>query len=103
GPQNERFVIIMASSEKVFLDGKQLRRGFNYDYIIDYNQGEITFTANVIITEYSRVRIDYEYAERNFSRSILSANHIQEKNNVSLYLNFYQEKDNPNRPLFFEL
>src|SRR5690554_1309439 len=79
GPQNERFVIIMANSEKVFLDGKELKRGFNNDYIIDYNQGEITFTPTVIITQYSRVRIDFEYAERNFSRSILTANHIQEK------------------------
>src|SRR5690606_34916062 len=78
GPQNERFVIVMANSEKVFLDGKQLQRGFNYDYVIDYNQGEITFTPNVIITAYSRVRIDFEYAERNFSRSILTANHVQE-------------------------
>jgi hypothetical protein len=103
GPQNERFVIIMANSEKVFLDGRQLRRGFNYDYIIDYNQGEVTFTPNVIITAYSRVRIDFEYAERNFSRSVLTANHIQENEKVSFYVNFYREQDNRNRPLFFEL
>ncbi|PRY86207.1 hypothetical protein [Mongoliibacter ruber] len=102
GPQNERFVIIMANSEKVFLDGKQLQRGFNYDYVIDYNQGEITFTPNVLITQYSRVRIDFEYAERNFTRSIITANHIQETDKVSLYMNFYREQDNRNRPLFFE-
>ncbi|HLU88477.1 MAG TPA: hypothetical protein VKZ51_01505 [Cyclobacteriaceae bacterium] len=103
GPQNERFVIIMANSEKVFLDGKLLKRGFNNDYTIDYNQGEVTFTTNVLLTQYSRVRIDYEYAERNFSRAILTANHIQENDNVSLYFNFYQEKDNRNKPLFFDL
>ena len=103
GPQNERFVIVMANSEKVFLDGKQLQRGFNYDYVIDYNQGEITFTPNVIITAYSRVRIDFEYAERNFSRSILTANHVQENETVSFYINLYREQDNRNRPLFFEL
>lgn len=103
GPQNERFVIIMANSEKVFLDGKELRRGFNYDYIIDYNQGEITFTPNLIITAYSRVRIDFEYAERNFSRSILAANHIQENDRLTFYVNYYREQDNRNRPLFFEL
>ncbi|MEX2593426.1 MAG: hypothetical protein WD426_11690 [Anditalea sp.] len=103
GPENERFVIIMANSEKVFLDGKLLKRGFNYDYIIDYNQGEITFTTNVVITQYSRIRIDFEYAERNFSRSILTASHIQESDKVSFYLNFYREQDNRNRSLFFEL
>lgn len=102
GPQNERFVIIMANSERVFLDGKQLKRGFNYDYVMDYNQGEITFTPDILITQYSRIRIDFEYAERNFSRSIFVANHIQETDKVSIYMNFYKEQDNRNRPLFFE-
>lgn len=103
GPQNERFVIIMANSERVFYDGRLLQRGFNYDYVIDYNQGEITFTPNVLITQYTRIRIDYEYAERNYSRSILTANHLQENDRVALYMNFYREQDNRNRPLFFDL
>jgi len=102
GPENERYVIIMANSEKVFLDGKQLQRGFNQDYVIDYNQGQITFTTNVLITQYSRVRIDYEYAERNFSRSILTANHIQKSEKASFYLNYYKEQDNRNQSLFYE-
>ncbi|MDF2159205.1 hypothetical protein [Algoriphagus sp. CAU 1675] len=100
GPNNERFVIIMANSERVFLDGKLLQRGFNADYVIDYNQAEITFTPKVLITQYSRVRVDFEYAERNYSRSILGANHLQSNGKVDVYLNFYQEKDNRNRPLF---
>ncbi|MCF1751861.1 hypothetical protein [Mariniradius sediminis] len=103
GPQNERFVIIMANSERVFYDGRLLQRGFNYDYVIDYNQGEITFTPNVLITQYTRIRIDFEYAERNYSRSILTANHIQETDRVSLYMNYYREQDNRNRPLFFDM
>ncbi|MCL6259712.1 hypothetical protein M3O96_11460 [Aquiflexum sp. TKW24L] len=103
GPQNESFVIIMANSERVFLDGVQLQRGFNYDYVIDYNQGEITFTPKVLITQYTRIRIDFEYSERNYSRSILTANHIQESDKVSVYMNLYREQDNRNRPLFFDL
>ncbi len=102
GPQNERFIIIMANSERVFLDGRLLQRGFNFDYVIDYNQGEITFSPNVLITQYTRIRIDYEYAERNFSRSILAANHVQDNGKLTVYLNYYKEEDNRNRPLFFE-
>ncbi|QDH79361.1 hypothetical protein FKX85_10065 [Echinicola soli] len=102
GPENERYIIVMANSERVFLDGKQLKRGFNHDYIIDYNQGQITFTTNVLITQYSRVRIDYEYSERNFSRSILTANHVQESEKATFYVNYYKEQDNRNRPLFDE-
>jgi hypothetical protein len=102
GPNGERFVIIMANSERVFLDGKLLQRGFNADYVMDYNQAEITFTPKVLITQYSRVRIDYEFAERNYSRSILGMNHLQTNGKVDFYLNHYQEKDNRNRPLFTE-
>jgi hypothetical protein len=102
GPNNERYVIIMANSERVFLDGKQLQRGFNADYVIDYNQAEITFTPKVLITQYSRVRVDFEYAERNYSRSILGANHLQTNGKIDFYVNYYQEKDNRNRPLFTE-
>lgn len=102
GPNNERFVVIMANSERVFLDGKQLQRGFNADYVIDYNQAEITFTPKVLITQYSRVRVDFEFAERNYSRSILGANHLQTNGKVDFYVNYYQEKDNRNRPLFTE-
>ena len=100
GPNNERFVIIMANSERVFLDGKLLQRGFNADYVIDYNQAEITFTPKVLITQYSRVRVDFEFAERNYSRSIVGANHLQTNGTVDFYMNYYQEKDNRNRPLF---
>lgn len=100
GPQNERYVIILANSERIFLDGRLLQRGFNADYVIDYNQAEITFTPKILITQYSRVRVDFEYSERNYSRSILGANHSQTNGKVDFYLNYYQEKDNRNRPLF---
>lgn len=103
GPNNERFVVIMANSERVFLDGKLLQRGFNADYVIDYNQAEITFTPKILITQYSRVRVDFEFAERNYSRAILGANHLQTNGKVDFYVNYYQEKDNRNRPLFTEL
>ncbi|GMQ33461.1 hypothetical protein [Algoriphagus taiwanensis] len=102
GPNGERFVVIMANSERVFLDGRLLQRGFNADYVIDYNQAEITFTPKVLITQYSRVRVDFEFAERNYTRSILGANHLQTNGKVDFYVNFYQEKDNRNRPLFTE-
>ncbi|MEN8248244.1 MAG: hypothetical protein ABFS32_04885 [Bacteroidota bacterium] len=97
------YVIIIANSEKVFLDGKQLVRGYNNDYVIDYNQAEITFTSNVIITNYSRVRVDYEYAVRNYARSIMNLNHIQKIGKASISVTYYKEADNPERQLFNHL
>lgn len=96
---NERILFIIANTEKVFLDGKQLERGYDRDYVIDYNQSEITFTAKVMITRHSRLRIDFEYADRNYSRSIVTASNIVETKRANLFINFYQEKDNPERPL----
>ncbi len=102
-PGANDFIIILANSEKVYLDGKLLQRGFNYDYVIDYNKAEIQFTSKVLITKFSRVRIDVEYSDRNYSRSIITASHYQTAGKANFSFNFYQEQDNPNKPLTFSL
>lgn len=94
---------ILANSEKVYLDGKLLARGYDLDYVIDYNLGEITFTAKVLITKYSRVSIDFEYADRTYSRSILNVRHYQKHEKVAFYMDYYREKDNPNQALMYDL
>ena len=103
GPNNERFIIVIAGSEKVFVDGQQLKRGFNNDYVIDYNLGEITFTNKVLITQFSRIRVDFEFSDRNYTRSILQASHYQSNDKFNFALNYYREKDNENQPLAFDL
>ena len=102
-PNSNDFIIILANSEKVYLDGKQLQRGFNYDYVIDYNKAEIQFTSKVLITKFSRARIDVEYSDQNYSRSIISASHYQEIGKANFSFNYYSEKDNPNKPLNLHL
>ncbi len=99
-PDGLGFVIIIANSEKVYLDGKQLIRGYDNDYIIDYNQAEIEFTSNVLLTRYSRIRVDYEYAVRSYARSIITASHTQQVGKANLGIEYYQEKDNKNKSLF---
>lgn len=103
GPNNETYLIILANSEKVFLDGRPLSRGYNHDYIIDYNTAEITFTSRVLITKYSRVQIDFEYSNQAYSRTVVAASHEQSFKKVNLSIQYYQEKDNPNQPLTFQL
>ncbi|MEY5046773.1 MAG: hypothetical protein RLZZ175_132 [Bacteroidota bacterium] len=103
GPNNERFIIVIANSEKIFLDGVQLQRGFDYDYVIDYNSGEITFTSRVIITKFSRVRVDFEYSERNYSRTNTMLHHEETYKNVKMFFDYYSEKDNPNTPITLTL
>lgn len=103
GPNGERFIIILANSEKVFLDGKLLERGFDRDYVIDYNLGEVTFNNHIVITQFSIIRIDYEYSEQFYNRSNFSAYQKLSKEKVSIYANYYREKDNPNTNLGFSL
>lgn len=103
GPNNERFVIVMANSERIFLDGKQLQRGFDRDYIIDYNLAEITFNPGVLITKFSRIRVDFEYADQNYSRSILGVGHELEASKFAFRTHFYRERDNKNQPLAYTL
>ena len=103
GPNNELFIIVLANSERVFLDGVQLERGFNKDYIIDYNIGEIAFTNRILITEFSRIRVDYEFSDQNFSRTIATASHEQKIGKAQFFVHTYGESDNRNRPLQIDL
>ena len=103
GPNGERFVIIMANSEKVFIDGKRVERGFDRDYIIDYNQGEITFNPGVLITKFTRIRVDFEYADQNYSRTIIAGSHQQQFDKLTVTSTLYRERDNANQPLAFTL
>ncbi|MEM6643686.1 MAG: hypothetical protein AAF616_11960 [Bacteroidota bacterium] len=103
GPAGERFIVVLANSEKLFLDGKLLERGFDRDYVIDYNLAEITFNNHIVITQFSIIRVDFEYAEQFYARSNFSAFQSLEKGKVKLFASFYQEKDNPNANLGFTL
>jgi hypothetical protein len=103
-PDNPEYLfVILAGSERVWFDGRLLKRGFNQDYVIDYNSGEITLNNQLLITRFTRLRCDFEYSERNYSRSSFLAEHEEEIGKLKLRLGHYQEQDNPNRPLGFTL
>lgn len=98
-PNGEKLLIVLANSEKVFVDGKLMTRGYNNDYTIDYNQAEIIFTPSILITQFSRIRVDFEYAERNYARGLQTFWHQQAIKKTNFFVGFYREADNPRTPL----
>lgn len=106
GEQNETAIIILAGSERVYIDGILLTRGLDNDYVIDYNTGEITFTAQNLITNEKRIIVEFEYSDRNYSRfNLFTYNEfLHEKNNrIKLNVNFFHEQDLKNQSIQPEL
>ena len=103
GINNELHIIILSGSERVYIDGKLLTRGSENDYIIDYNLGEITFTPKNNISMNSRIVVEFEYSDRNYSRyQIFSSNKIIGKKS-SIDFKYYRQKDNQNKPISLSL
>lgn len=96
GASGENFIIIIAATERVYLDGVLLVRGIEEDYVIDYNTAEITFTPNRLITKDVRITVDFEYNNQNYQRSGLQVKGNYEKENTRIYASLYSEQDNRN-------
>jgi len=103
GADGETFIIVLSGTERVYVDGELLQRGQDKHYIIDYNAGEITFTARMPVTKDKRIVIEFQYAERNYSRTIMEWREELQMKKSSVHFSWLNEQDNPNRPLQQEL
>lgn len=99
GNNNEQFIVVLAGSERVYIDGRLLTRGIDHDYTVDYNNAEITFTPRQVITKDRRIIVEFEYTERSYARFLVyTANEFQTRNGT-FFLNVFSEQDDRNQTL----
>ncbi|MBU0487360.1 MAG: hypothetical protein KKD31_05340 [Bacteroidetes bacterium] len=101
GNNNESYIVILAGTEKVFIDGQMLTRGLENDYIIDYNTAEISFTPNQPVTKDKRIVVEFEYSEKNYTRSSLYGSVVMKDKlqKVAVWVNMYSEQDAKSQPI----
>lgn len=105
GADNEVNIVVIAGSEKVYLDGILMTRGESNDYTIDYSNGQVKFTNKRLITNASRIVVDFEYSDKKYSRSFIAG---QTKtavisDRIKLSFSYLRERDDPGKPIDFTL
>lgn len=99
GPNGEPFIIVLAGTERVFIDGQLLQRGQDADYTIDYNASEIVFTPKRPITKDRRIIVEFQFSDRNYARSMLQGGLEYSDPRKSGFIRWFAENDSRNQPL----
>ncbi|MGE5682845.1 MAG: hypothetical protein ACM34K_18415 [Bacillota bacterium] len=101
GTNGEREIIVIAGSEKVYLNGEEMKRGERNDYTIDYSTAEISFTPGRLITASSRISVDFEYTDRRYARNFFGTSFQTDQidNKLKIKVNYFREGDNQDAPI----
>ena len=105
GDRGQIDLIVLAGTERVWLDGQLMTRGESNDYVIEYGNGQITFTRNRLITQDSRLTVDFQFSDERFRRSLYAAAGGYRAANDRLRVQgaFIRETDDQDNPLAFTL
>lgn len=96
GESRSMYSVILAGTEKVYLNGQLLKRGADFDYVIDYSLGEITFTKQQLIRQETRLFVEYEFIEQAYNRSLVASEGgiVSKDKKFSFHTMYSREADN---------
>jgi len=69
---DNRGVLVVPGSEKVYLNGLLISRGD--DYTIDYSEGSITFTGSNFIDSEAQIVVSFQYSDENYRQNMYLVN-----------------------------
>ncbi len=97
-------VFIVAGSERVYMNGIQLTRGADRDYVIDYVRGTLTFTYRRLVTAETEILVEFEEGEGPYARTVVggearaaSDRLLPGERRAALAVRLTRERDNPDR------
>jgi len=105
GKNNENNIVVIAGTEKIYVDGQLMVRGEANDYAIDYTSSQITFSSKRLITGISRIVVDFQYTDQAYTRNFFAVEADAKTLSDALKFSilYAQEGDDQNSPIDISL
>ncbi len=97
--------VVIAGSERVWLDGDLLVRGEDRDYLIDYAASTLTFTGRRIIGGKSKITVDLQLSSQPYRRDAYAAEvgwgaaATPDARGFGLHATYLSERDDRSQPV----